>query len=225
MASTNNSLGPRKDIPAELPSAEERHKNMKQFTDAKQMRKKELHPAIRWFRDMFFSGRSAKDILVEVAETQIVPQMKDNFRNSLVSMLDLKIYKNHQPASSSPQRSASFTTNYVRFSDPKEQQKAALEKNKEEEQKVVESGYECPSFQYEPRAMEFLRSLHEYVKQYPRLTVHDLAWMQGKFIPYTWEKWGWEAEEVLAVTKCQHITTPGGSSWVVQLPQAHVLTD
>ena len=220
MAVMNNSLGPRNDE-RKRPSLEEREKHLKQFDGVKQIRKKE-NVVAKWFRDMFFSGRTAKDIVKEVAETQIIPQMKDNFRNSVVSMLDLKIYKDHRPATPSGGQSGNFMTNYVQYSNKPAQQKASLEKTQEENKKIIESGYECPAFKSKTIADDFLRSMHEYVSKFDTMSVHDLALMQRKNIPYTWDAWGWDREEILGIKDPIHITSQS-TPWIIQLPRAHQL--
>ena len=202
------------------PDFEERKKDMVQYSEAKQLRKKDEHPVWKWIREMFFSGRTFKDIMLDVAENQIVPQMKDNFRNSLVTMIDLGIYKDHR-SSSSATPGASFITNYVNFSDKQQTQKR-LEENKKNEEKVISSGYETPAFKSKTQADDFLRSIHAYVTKYITMSVQDLAWMQGKTVDYTWDKYGWEKEEVLAVNAPTHVNNPD-APWAVILPKAHVL--
>lgn len=202
---------------AEKPSFEERKKDLKQF-DAKQVKPKE-NAAWTWIRTMFFSGMSLKDILKKVAENQIIPQIKDNFRNSLVSIIDMKLYKDHQTSSSS-QPTSSFITNYVSYSDPKKETKALLESNQAKEKAVIESGYETPAFRDISQAKDFLRSMQEYVKKYQTISVYDLAWMQKKKIDFTWDSYEWNKEEILAIKEPTHINHPN-TPWIVQLPKAH----
>ena len=202
------------------PDFEERKKDMQQFSNARQIKRKPENAVRSWVRNMFFSGRTMKDILKDVAENQIVPQMKDNFRNSLVSMIDLGIYKDHQ--SSSGSTPGSFITNYVNFSDKQKVQKKTLEETKQKEQEVINSGYETPAFKQKMQAENFIASIRAYVTKYQTMSVQDLAWMQGKTVDYTWDKYGWEKEEVLAVTAPTHVNNPD-APWAVILPKAHVL--
>ena len=221
MAVPNNSFVRSDENGSERPSFEERKKDMQQFSDARQVKKKPENAIWKWVRDMFFSGRTMKDILIDVAENQIVPQMKDNMRNSLVSMIDLGFYKDHQTGSSSTP--GSFITNYVNFSDKQKQQKKALEENKQREKEIIDSGYETPAFKQKIQAENFLKSLHAYVSKYQTMSVQDLAWMQGKTIDYTWDKYGWDKEDILAVKAPTHINNPD-TPWAVVLPKAKVLT-
>lgn len=202
------------------PDFEERKKDIVQYSDAKQVKKKEENPVWKWVRDMFFSGRTAKEILLDVATNQIAPQVKDNFRNSLVSMLDLAIYKDHQSTSSNTP--GSFITNYVNFSDKQAAQKKNLEANQKKEQEVINSGYETPAFKAKNKADDFIRSMHAYVTKYQTMSVQDLAWMQGKTVDYTWDKYGWEKEEILAISGPTHVNNPD-TPWAIMLPKAHVL--
>lgn len=200
---------------------EERKKDLAQYENVKQVRKKDQNAVIKWICDMFFSGRTMKEIMLDVLENQLVPQAKDNIRNTLVSILDLKIYKNHTPTPGSSTPGSSFITNYVKFSDAKTSTSSQLEATKQEEKKLVESGYESPAFRNKRDAENFISSLHTYVSKYERLTVLDLAWMQRKVIDFTWDKYGWDKEEILSVKAPTHIN--GDNPWMVALPQAHVL--
>ncbi len=205
------------------PSFEERKKQLRQFDNVKQIKQKKEHPVITWLRNMFFSGRTTKDILLEVAEKQIVPQFKDNLRNSLVSVIDLKIYKNRATLTGTTP-SSNFITNYVSFGNNSQSKSSSLserEENKLKERKTIESGFESPAFASKAKADEFLASMHAYVLQYT-MSVLDLAWMQRKTIDFAWDKWGWDKEEILAIKEPTYTGDPQ-KPWIIQLPKAHVL--
>ena len=215
MAADNNSFKRQEEG---RPSFEDRKKDLTQFSSAKQIKPKDDNAFWKWIKDMFFSGRTLKDILKDVAENQIIPQAKDNFRNSLVSIIDLKIYKDHKTTSSSTP-SSSFVTNYVKYSDT---QKRALEENKKKEEETVKSGFEYPAFRTQREAESFIASMHGYVAKYPTMSVLDLAFMQGKSIDFTWDKYGWEREEILAITRPTHISNPD-APYMINVPKAHLL--
>lgn len=222
MASDNNSFKRQDDIPEQKrPSFEERKKDLTQFSDVKQVKLKEQNVVWKWVKSMFFSGRTPKDILLDVMENQIAPQMRDNFRNSLVSIIDLSIYKDHSTTASS-ETPGSFVTNYVSFSDQAAKQKQQLEENKKKEESVIKSGYETPAFATKRSAEQFLAEMHSYVNKYPTMTVFDLAWMQKKSVDFTWDKYGWEKAEILAVREPTHLSNPQ-LPWAIILPKAHLL--
>ena len=204
------------------PDFEERKKDIVQYDGVKQVKKKPENQIWKWVKDMFFSGRTLKEILIDVAENQIVPQVKDNVRNAIVSFVDLGIYKDSRSASSSGTPNANFITNYVNFSDKASQQKKALESNQQKEKEVINSGYETPAFPDRKKADDFIRSLHAYVTKYQTLSVQELAWMQRKVIDYTWDKYGWEKEEILEIKEPTHLNNPE-TPWAVMFPKAHVL--
>lgn len=203
---------------------EERKKDLVQFDNVKQVRKKKDGQVVEWFRTMFLSGRTIKEILKDIAEHQLVPQIKDNFRNGIVSFIDLWIYKDHSTTISSSTPSGSFVTNYVQFSNTNttQAQKEALEKNKQEEQKLISSGYETPAFRDYNEAKRFLQSMHEYCNKWDTMSVHSLAWMQKKVINYTWDRYGWPSEVILAIKEPTHINNPD-APWAIILPKAQVL--
>lgn len=204
---------------------EERKKDLVQFDNVKQVRKKKDGQVVEWFRTMFLSGRTIKEILKDIAEHQLVPQIKDNFRNGIVSFIDLWIYKDHSTTiGSSSTPSGSFVTNYVQFSNTNttQAQKEALEKNKQEEQKLISSGYETPAFRDYDKANKFLKSMHAYCSKYDTMSVLDLAWMQTKTIDFTWDKYGWNSEEILAIKEPTHINSQD-TPWAVILPKAHII--
>lgn len=219
MAVMNNSFARKDDNDDKRPDFEERKKDLTQYSDVKQIKKKEENAVWKWVRDMFFSGRTLKEIVMDVTENQIVPQVKDNFRNSLVTMLDLSIYKDHDTRSTSS-TPGSFVTNYVKFSDSGSKQKAALEENKKKEQEVIKSGFEMPAFREKVKADNFLKDMKAYVMKYHTMSVFDLAWMQGKQIDYTWDKYVWNEEEILAIKAPVHVGDPQ-TPWAIMLPKAH----
>lgn len=190
--------------------------------DAKPMKPKEKTAFWKWFEDMFLSGRTWKDILMDILNNQLVPEIKDGVRNGLVSLIDMRIYRDHKP--SSTPGSGNFITNYVNYANPNSKTKAALEANKKQEEETVKNGYEIPSFRTEREAMAFLADMHTYVEQFYRMTVLDLATMMKKSVNYTWDKWGWEKEEILAIKRPGHISNPD-NPYIIELPKAHVLTD
>lgn len=204
---------------------EARAKAIRVHNDVKPLKERNKTEFAKWFSDMFLSGRTWKDIVMDIINNQVVPEIKDSFRNSVVSLLDMRLYKDHTISPGSKNGTpTSFTTNYVQYSDKKTQQKAALEANKKKEEETLKSGYEIPSFKTLQSARVFLQDMHDYVNQYYRMSVLDLASMQGAHISYTWDKYGWEKEEILAIKEPTHISNPD-RPYIVKLPKAHVLTD
>ena len=59
---------------------------------------------------------------------------------------------------------------------------------------------------------------------YPTLSVHTLYMMQNKHIDYTWDAYGWNREEILALGQgcVKHISDPYWP-WMIQLPEAHLI--
>lgn len=216
MAEDNNSLS-RQDG---RPSVEERRKDLKQFAGVKQVKRKDPNAFWSWIARMFFSGRSLKDIALEVAENQIIPGIKDNVRNSLVSMIDMGIYKDHKTGVSVTGTPGSFITNYVAYGDKKKQQASALEAAKQKEEETIKSGFENPAFANKKDADDFLMSMKAYVQKYETMSVVDLAWMQQKRADFTWDKWGWWRDEILAIKAPVHINNPN-APWMIDLPKAH----
>ena len=107
---------------------EERKKAIKVHEDVGVMKRKEPTKFWKWFSEMFLSGRTWKDICMDIINNQIVPELKDGFRNSVVSMLDMRLYRDHRAGTSSPSGTpTSFVTNYVQYGDKKAQQQAALD--------------------------------------------------------------------------------------------------
>jgi hypothetical protein len=205
------------------PNFDERKKDLVQYDNVKQVKKKSGNTTVEWLRAMFLSGRSLKDILLDVAENQIIPQIKDNFRNSLVSIIDLGIYKDHRSGSSSTTPSGSFITNYVQFSNNSSNTtQKKLEATKEDEKKLVENGYSVPAFRTKYEAEDFLRSIHAYLDKYDTLSVLELAWMQQRTVDYTWDKYGWDREELKKIKEVTHINN-SETPWIVNLPKAHII--
>lgn len=218
MAEDNNSLMPRRTDTR--PPADERRKDLQQFSGVKQVKRKEPSAFWNWIARMFFSGRSLKDIAMDVAENEIVPGIRDGTRNSLVSMIDMILYKDHKPTGSPGSIPGSFITNYVAYGDRKKQQTAATEAARQKEAETVRKGFQNPAFTNRKDADDFLNSMKAYVQKYETMSVQDLAWMQQKSVDFTWDKWGWLREEILAIKTPVHINNPS-VPWMIDLPAAH----
>ena len=219
MASDNNNLVPREEKP-KRPSVEERRKDVKQFSNVRQFKKKEPSPFWQWIRTMFFNGKTMKEIAKDVAEDVLVPGIKDNVRNSLVNLIDMRIYEDHKTSVASSGTPGSFITNYVDSYDNKKQIQAALETNQKKDAETIKKGFEYPAFKNKRDADNFLASMHAYVQKYETMSVQDLAWMQSKSIDYTWDQYGWNRDEILAIKAPKHINNPD-CPWIIDLPKAH----
>lgn len=229
MAADNNSLS-RADG---RPTAEERRRDLQVFDGVKQVKKKDNGSFWNWLARMFFSGRKPKDIVMDVLEHEVVPNIQDGVYNSVVSFVGKTIYREDRKPGVSAGYSTpgSFITNYVAYGDKKKQ--AALEASRQKEEETVKSGFESPAFPNLNMAKEFLASMHAYVGKYETMSVQDLAWMQNKSIDYTWDKWGWDRDEILAIREPARFTQP---VWVedkagnkmklthfIDMPKAHEL--
>lgn len=204
MAEDNNSLKNAR------PSAEERRKDLRVFDGVKQVKKKDNGSFWNWLAAMFFSGRSLKSIVKDVVKNEVVPSAQDGVYNSAVSFIGKLIYSEDRKPVTSGNYSApgSFITNYVAYGDKKKEQSAALEANRKKEEETVKSGFESPAFPNLKMAEDFLNSMHAYVQKYETMSVQDLAWMQNKSIDFTWDKWGWWRDEILAIRSPSRFTQP-----------------
>ena len=88
-----------------------------------------------------------------------------------------------------------------------------------EEKKIVENGYELPSFDSKSIGVKFLNDMKTYATKYDMFSVFELYGMRKKKIDYTWDKYGWNKEEILAIDEPKHVN----GEWVIFLPKAHVL--
>ena len=186
---------------------------------------------LEWVTSMFFSGRSLREIGKDVLKNEVVPNVQDGVYNSLTSMLRMAVYRDAKPGAVNTAAPGSFITNYVSYGDRNKQKAAALEATKQKEAETVKSGYELPAFPSREMAEQFLMSMKAYVQKYPTISVHDLAWMQQKDIDYTWEKWGWDADEIMAIKTPVRFPQPvyiddgkGGKfklTHYIDMPKAH----
>ena len=229
MAGDNNNLVPQKE-PRE---AEDRRKDLQQFSGVVQVKKKEKDGFVIWLCNLLFSGRTPKEILKDVFVHDVAPSIQDGIYNSGVSLLGKAIYKENQKPGTTSVTPGSFITNYVNYADRNKQRAAALEATKKKEEETVSSGFENPAFTSEQEARNFLAGMHGYAQKYDTMSVHDLAWMQKKTIDYTWEKYGWDKEEILAIRDPNRFIPPmtvedehGNRiklTHYIDMPKAHVL--
>ena len=188
------------------------------------MKRKQENKFLRWLRKMFLSDQKPSDILKAVVEQQIVPGIKDNFRNSLVSSVDMFIYPNTKPTNQSSnnisygkifnsQNNAVSSRVRTQTQQPQTQTQSTTGVD-------LSSGFTNPCFQRLDEANQFLGLMQNY--DYPTLSVHTLYMMRKQHIDYTWDAYGWTKEEIANV-KVVHINNTD-YPWMIDLPPAHVIS-
>lgn len=173
-----------------------------------------------WMRKMFLSDRKPSEIMMDVLENQIVPGIKDNVRNSVVSSIDMFVYQNAKPASSSNNNISYNNIFRANSSQPKPAQQNTQANNGTD----MSNGFENPVFRTRKDAEDFLnRKMKAY--DYPTLSVHTLYMMQSRHIDYTWDAYGWTKEEVQSWDTAKIIVHISNREWpwMINLPQAHVI--
>lgn len=170
----------------------------------------------RWMRKMFLSDQKPSDIMKNVLEQQIVPGIKDNFRNSLVSSVDMLIYQSAKPNITSNNNVAYGKIFNSQNNKPAVQQNQPAKDNTPD----MDKGFTNPCFRSKMDATSFLIMMKEY--DYPTLSVHTLYMMRKQHIDYTWDAYGWTREEIQNV-QIVHINNPD-FPWMIDLPQAHVIS-
>jgi hypothetical protein len=207
-------------------------REIEQFSGVAQMKKKQVNSFFSWISRMFFSGKTWKEILRDVIENQVVPELKQGARDALVSVIDMKFDKDFTPGPSSTVKTVnngSFVTQYLDYSKASTQAiKQELEANQKKEEEIRKSGYELPAFQTRDQANAFLASMHAEVSRFGDFSVHDLAMKQGKKVDWTWEAYGWTKEQILAVKKPTRLSKPiivNGVryNYIIELPAAKML--
>lgn len=228
MAVGGNSVGGSSSPPENDNKRSERRKDLPQYDNVGQVKKKEKTDFVKWLNKMFFNGRTWKEIVLDIAENQLVPEIKDGVRNMLVSMIDMRIYKNDTIRPSSNRNGYNNngygTRNYVDYSSASAQ-KAKLEENKKKDEETVKNGYDNPAFYTKSEAIKFLNSMHDYANNYDDMSVFDIAYMSNKKVDYTWDSWGWTSEQILAIKEPTYISSsgPNGYKWCINLPPAKEL--
>lgn len=176
---------------------------------------------------MFLSDKSPKDIMKDVVENQIVPGIKDNFRNSLVSSVDMFIY---QGAKTISQSSTTNRVSYNSMYQKQQQQKlnATSTSALKTEEETKDNGFSNPTFRMRSNpdpnnigAEQFLAAIKS--REFPTFSVMDLYSMRGQSISWTWDVWGWTREELQDV-KIVHINNPD-KPWMIDFPAAHLINN
>lgn len=170
---------------------------------------------IRWLRKMFLSDQKPSDIMKQVVEQQIVPGIKDNFRNSLVSSVDMFIYQSAKPNATQNNNVA-----YGKIFNSQSNTNKPKPQTSQEETPDMNKGFTNPCFKSKMDATSFLIMMKEY--DYPTLSVHTLYMMRKQHIDYTWDAYGWTREEIQNV-QVVHINNPD-YPWMIDLPSAHVIS-
>lgn len=175
---------------------------------------------LKWFKKNFLGDQRPRDILKNVVEQQIVPGIKDNFRNSMVSSLDMFIYQSAKPASQNSSNNSIQYNNVFRAS-----QTTAVSTPSQPSQPNVDlkAGFSNPCFKSRSEAERFLAQMKAY--DYPTLSVHTMYMMRSQHIDYTWDAYGWTREDIVSWDSKMivHINNADWP-WMLDLPQAHVIS-
>lgn len=182
-------------------------KDIQVFDGVGAVKKRERTGFSKWLCEVFFSGRSLKEILWDIFNEQLVPEGRDMLRNGLVSLIDARFYKDSKPGSYTVQGSSgNFITRYIDYSKmagkaptKNAATEAALAANKEKDKETIQAGYELPSFPNAKSAEDFLNSMKAEADKYEQLSVYDMAWKRGQKVDYGWEEYGWNKDEILAI--------------------------
>ena len=171
----------------------------------------------KWMRKMFLSDQKPSKIFMDVVENQIVPGIKDNFRNSLVSSVDMFIYQSAKPNTTSNNNVA-----YGKIFNSQNNNKSSQQQNQQSNQNGpdMNNGFTNPCFRSKMDATSFLIMMKNY--DYPTLSVHTLYMMRKQHIDYTWDAYGWTREEIQNV-QIVHINN-ADFPWMIDLPSAHVIS-
>ena len=139
-----------------------------------------------WCRKMFLSDRKPSEIMLDVLENQIVPGIKDNVRNSVVSSVDMFIYQSAKPASQTSNNNSVSYNNIFRASTTP----APKPQTTQDQGVDLSNGFANPCFKTRADAFNFLNNkMKSY--DYPTLSVHTMYMMMSRHIDYTWDKYGW----------------------------------
>ena len=207
-------------------------RELKQFSGVASVKRKPVNSFFGWISRMFFSGKTWKEIVKDVIEQQVVPEIKQGARDALVSIIDMKFDKDYTPGPSTTVKTVnngSFVTQYLDYSaESTKNIKAELEANQKKDEEIRKSGYELPAFTTRDEANAFLASMHAEAGRFGDLSVHDIAMKQGKSIDWTWEAYGWTKEQILAIKGPTRLSKPmviNGVryNYVIDLPTARVL--
>lgn len=174
---------------------------------------------LRWMRKMFLSDQKPSDILKSVIENNVVPGIKDNFRNSMVTTMDSFIYQNSKPASQQTNNTIQYNNVYKNQNSTAVSRVNNQKPAQNPDQPDMSNGFTNPVFKTQAAAREFLNMMKSY--DYPTLSVHTLYMMRRQHIDYTWDAYGWTREELVNV-QITHINNPEWP-WMIDLPQAHVI--
>lgn len=198
------------------PPEPEQQKDLQVFEGVGGIRKKERTGFAKWFCEVVLSGRSLKEVLRDILTNQIVPEGRDMARNAAVAVLDGLIYKDAKPGQyvSSAGQSGNFITRYIDYSKmsgsgtKNAATQAAYEANKEKDQETLKAGYDLPMFPSYQTARDFLNSMKAEITRYDTMSVYDVQWKRGKTVAWTWNAYGWNKDEILAIREPSRFRQP-----------------
>ena len=203
-------------------------KELKQFEGVTPVKRKPINGFLKWTSSMFFSGRSWSDILKDLYEHQIVPEVKSTVRNTIVSIVDAKL-SDSNISSTAVNATGNFLTRYIDYS-AKAATSSKLSENKKKNEEIKKSGFEMPSFTDWGTAKGFLDSMKAEANRFGQLSVYDIAWKQGKTIDWTWDAYGWTKDMINAIKEPKRLYPPvtvNGEKrcYVIEMPNAILLEE
>lgn len=198
------------------PEPEVQQKELQVFEGTGSVKKKEKTGFVKWFCEIFWSGRTPKEVILDIIKKQLAPEGKDMLRNGAVAFLDGMIYPDSQPSNYGSGQSGNFITRYIDYSKMSNGSaptknaatQKALEANQQKDQETIKAGYELPSFPSYQMAADFLNSMKAEVTRYDQLSVYDMSWKRGKTIAWTWNAYGWYKDEILAIKQPSRFRQP-----------------
>ena len=200
------------------PEPDRPQKDIQVFDGVGAVKKKEKTGFNKWFCEMFLSGRTVKEVLLDIINKQLVPEGKDMLINGAVSVLYGIFYKDSTPGQyvTGGGQSGNFITRYIDYSKmstgtaptKNAATQAALEANQQKDQDILKAGYELPSFPSYQMAKDFLNSMKAEISRYDTMSVYDVSWKRGKTIAWTWNAYGWNKEEILAIREPSRFRQP-----------------
>ena len=179
---------------------------------------------LKWLKKNFLGDQRPRDILRKVIEDQIVPGIKDNFRNSMVSSLDMFIYQSAKPANQNSSNNTIQYNNIFRSQTTTVQRSQPQQTAPQTTTVDLSSGFSNPCFKNRSDAERFLNQMKLY--DYPTLSVHTMYMMRSQHIDYTWDAYGWTREEIAKWDNSRIIVHINNADWpwMLDLPQAHVIS-
>lgn len=175
-------------------------------------------PLTRRFAETFLSGRSPREIMLDVIHNVLIPAGQDAIRDTAQEALDQTLGRRSSGRRARPSGSSTTFVNYNRPSGVNYQAVTSSAPQASMTQRARrEHDFKEFVFDQRVKAQEVLEQLYDRLEKFERVTVRDLYALVGQSASYTDSVYGWTTLQGSGVL-------PRSGGYILDLPPTQKLS-